>query len=196
MSSVNKWLGIGNLTRDPVTRHTKDGKPPPGDRDMITQRRLKELLHYDPTTGIFVRRMHVSSNARIGDVAGRRRKHIYLQISIDGVLYLSHRLAWLYMTGDWPKDQIDHINGIRDDNRWTNLRNATGLENQQNRAACSNNTSGFAGVSWHKCSKKWRACISVAGRQKHLGLFTDCESAFAAYLSAKAEHHPFQPTLR
>lgn len=163
---------------------------------MITQSRLKELLSYDPETGVFTRIVRTSSNARIGDIAGCLTPYGYRQISIDGKDYLSHRLAWLYMTGAWPTDQMDHINGVRDDNRFVNLHEATDAENQQNRALPSNNTSGFLGVSWHKPTNKWRADIMIAGHQKFLGYFTTPEAAHEAYLAAKAIHHPFQPTPR
>jgi len=84
---------------------------------MITQARLKELLNYDPETGIFTRLTYGKGNFYIGSVAGGRTKNRYIAINLDKKIYLAHRLAHLYMTGEWPKDQIDHINNIRDDNR-------------------------------------------------------------------------------
>ncbi|MCK9994454.1 MAG: hypothetical protein Dbin4_02974, partial [Alphaproteobacteria bacterium] len=98
----------------------------------LTQSRLKELLHYDPDTGVFTRRVQTSSNARVGDVAGCLHPEGYRHIQIDGKRYAAHRLAWLYMTGEWPTNQLDHLNGVRDDNRWGNLREATHGQNQQN----------------------------------------------------------------
>ncbi len=162
---------------------------------MLTQSRLKELLRYDPDTGVFtwaVRRHGV----RIGDVAGGVDFYGYLCIKIDGRLYKAHRLAWLYVYGKWPADQMDHINGVCDDNRLRNLREATHAQNEQNRALNANNVSGYPGVSWHKRDRKWQSQIGFEGRGKHLGYFDDPESAYAAYLSAKAKLHTFHPTVR
>lgn len=163
----------------------------------LTQSRLQELLHYNRETGDFTWLPTRSRTAKAGAVAGTlSTKAGYRYIRVGGKAYLAHRLAFFYMTGAWPVHQMDHYNGIRDDNRWGNLREATNAENQQNQAMHSNNTSGFMGVSWHRQTEKWRAQIKVAGRRKSLGLFTTPESAHAAYLTAKAEHHPFQPHLR
>lgn len=162
---------------------------------MITQSRLKELLHYDPDTGVFtwlVSRQRI----RCGDVAGCIRSDGYRKIGVVGKPYQAHRLAWLYMTGSWPKDGTDHRNGVKDDNRWDNLREATQCENNQNMAIPSTNTSGFMGVSWDAQAGKWKAAIGIAGRVKNIGRFTTPEAAHAAYLSAKAETHTFQPTPR
>ena len=161
----------------------------------LTVDHLKKLLHYDPATGIFTRRIQVSSNAKAGDTP-RCRSDGYLRIRIDGKQYKSHRLAWLYMTGAWPKDQVDHINGIRDDNRFGNLREATHTENCQNIAVPAHNTSGFIGVHWHRRRQRWVARIYTARHYKYLGQFINLEDAHAAYLAAKAKYHPFQPTPR
>lgn len=163
---------------------------------MITLSRLKELLHYCQETGLFVRLVSTSSNAKVGDVAGRKHSRGYWHIGIDGKDYLAHRLAWLYMTGAWPTNQIDHINGVRDDNRISNLRGATNAENQQNTALRDDNTSGFMGVSWFRERGKWHARITIAGKDKHLGYFDTPEDAHEAYLTAKAAHHRFQPVMR
>lgn len=163
---------------------------------MIRQERLKELLHYCPETGAFTRLIKTSNRIKIGSVAGYARPGCRLVISVDGKLYHAHRLAWFWMTGEWPKDQINHINGVRDDNRWDNLREATRSQNQQNRKVNSNNKSGYMGVSWQRRAGKWVAHIKIAGCNRYLGLFTTPEDAHAAYLAAKAEHHQFQPTVR
>lgn len=151
----------------------------------LTQDRLKELLHYDPETGVFTRRI-ARSGARggIGAVAGSTHYDGYKRISIDGKLYQSHRLAWLYTHGTWPADMVDHINGVAGDNRLTNLREATQIQNMANVGKPSNNTSGYKGVSWHKRDKKWRAQINHQDKQKHLGHFTTPEEAHAAYCAA------------
>lgn len=162
----------------------------------LTQSRLQSLLHYDPCTGVFTWLVQKSSRRKVGDEAGGICGNGYRQIGLDGKLYLTHRLAWLWMIGEWPKDQIDHINGVRDDNRWSNLREATNAENCQNLKINSNNKSGYMGVSWHAKKGKWKAQISSTGCNKYLGQFTSPEDAHAAYLAAKAIVHPFQPAPR
>lgn len=160
---------------------------------MLTQSRLEELFHYDRETGIFTRRVRTGSMAGIGTEAGCKNNLGYIVIGINKKLYKAHRLAWLYMTGEWPKDHIDHINGATGDNRFANLREASHAENMQNMAKNKNNTSGFMGVSWCKNRKKWRALISVAGRDVDIGRFATPEDAYAAYLAAKAKYHTFNP---
>lgn len=163
---------------------------------MLTQSRLKELLNYDPDTGVFAWLVKPSKRVNVGAIAGCLSIYGYRQIQIGGEQYFAHRLAWLYMTGDWPKHQLDHRNGLRDDNRWDNLREATNAENGQNLAIFSNNTSGFMGVSWDHKRQKWQASLMTNGHHKHLGRFDTPEAASAAYLAAKAEHHTFQPIPR
>ena len=99
---------------------------------MLTQERLKQLLNYDPETGIFTRIISVSSNALKGDIAGWINGHGYRQLSIDYKKYDCHRLAFLYMLGKLPNEEVDHINHIRSDNRWINLREVTRHENKKN----------------------------------------------------------------
>ena len=158
---------------------------------MLTQARLKEFLHYSPDTGVFT---HIKPRGgiRVGDMAGRKC-HGYLQISIDGKRYLAHRLAWLYIHGEFPPNCIDHVNRDRADNRIVNLRLATRGENQQNQSMHSNNTSGYQGVCWHKKTGKWMARIKLNGKESYLGLFADIADAVAARCTAKANFHKFQP---
>ena len=163
---------------------------------LLTQSRLKELVAYDPETGIFTRLVRTANSTRVGDIAGGVMAIGYRIIKIDGRPYRAHRLAWLYMTGDWPVDGMDHINGARDDNRISNLREATQTQNGQNQAIHCNNKCGFMGVDWHRASGKWRSQIGFEGRLKHLGLFDSPDDAHAAYVAAKAEMHTFQPTMR
>lgn len=162
---------------------------------MLTQARLKELLRYDPDTGIFRWKVRTSNRVKVGDAAGWPNKG-YVLIKVDGEVYMAHRSAWLYQTGQWPAEQTDHRNGIGDDNRWGNLREATCGQNQQNRSKHSNNTSGLIGVYWVKNAQRWRAQICVDGRQRYLGYFHNKESAHEAYLVAKAKLHTFNPTVR
>lgn len=153
-------------------------------KDDLTQADLKALLHYDPDTGVF-------SN-RSGRAVGSPNGHRYTRIYVAGKMRYAHRLAWLYMTGCWPREAIDHIDGDGHNNSWSNLRAASQAQNQQNRrSAASHSRSGLLGVSWSKAAKKWQAAIRVNGRQTHLGLFDDPAFASAAYVAAKRELHPF-----
>ena len=163
---------------------------------MLTQARLKELLRYDQETGIFTRLVRTASWVKVGDTAGCQHNCGYLKIGVSGKEYLAHRLAWLYMTGRWPSEEIDHRNGMREDNRWLNLREATTSENAQNLAVRSNNKSGLTGVIWYARYKKWQAQIQSRGQQTYLGRFEDKHAAYAAYLAAKAQLHTFNPTVR
>lgn len=162
----------------------------------LTQKRLKELLHYDPETGVFRWRISPNRRIRAGTVTGGIGSQQYLRIGIDGRVYLSHRLAWLYMKGCWPIDQLDHINGIKTDNRQMNLRGATSKENGENRGPNKNNSSGYHGVAWHKRAKNWQVRISVGGERISVGHFNTTDEAYVAYLEAKAKFHKFQPTMR
>lgn len=153
----------------------------------LTHARLTYLFRYDASTGIFTRLISVSPKARVGEPAGNKNTIGYLRIRIDGDLYSVHRLAWFYMTREWPKNQIDHINGIRDDNRFANLREATHCENQRNSRIPKTNTSGYKGVCFHKAAGKWAASIRLDGKQKHIGLFDTPEEASAAYIDKARE---------
>ena len=158
----------------------------------ITQHQLREILSYDPESGAFVW-LVTRGKARKDAAAGFTRRDRYIEIGIDGALYFAHRLAWFYVHGRWPIQQIDHINGIRGDNRIANLREASNAQNLQNlRKASSNSKSGFLGVSLRKSRGKWRAEIVIEGRKKHLGYFDSSEEAYAAYLAAKVKFHPYQ----
>jgi hypothetical protein len=163
---------------------------------MLTQERLKELLHYDAETGVFTRIATAGGRGKIGDIAGTITNKGYLHITIDSKLHLGHRLSFLYMTGAFPKDFTDHIDGDKLNNRWTNLRECTHAENHQNRVSNKGSSSKYPGVSWHKRDQKWQARITINGKEKHLGYFDTEEAAHAAYCKAKAEHHTFNPTPR
>lgn len=163
-------------------------------REELSQSRLKELLHYNPKTGVFTRRIATSRRVKSGDIAGSKNGDGYILIMVDSKRHLAHRLAWLYMHGVWPTDQIDHINGDRADNRRCNLREATRAENAQNTIARPNNKVGYLGVT--KDRSKYKAQIGVDGAIINLGLFATPEQAHQAYLSAKAKFHNFQPIPR
>jgi hypothetical protein len=157
----------------------------------LTAQRLREVLSYNPDTGEF--RWLSSGKGRKSSLeAGAVAPDSgYVFICIDWQRHRAHRLAWLYVYGEWPKDQIDHINGVRADNRIANLRDVTNDINGQNRrAALSNNRSGYLGVSWKKSASRWIATISDGGKHKHLGSFATAEEAHTAYLAAKRVIHP------
>lgn len=153
--------------------------------------KLKQILRYDPQTGEFVWLVSTRNGVSAGDVAGYRMKLGYKQIKINGENYRAHRLAWLYMTGNWPSKFIDHIDGNPFNNKFENLREASTEINRQNqRKAASNNvSSGLLGVSWHKKTNKWRASVQTKGKRLHLGYF-DCKlEAHEKYLETKRLMH-------
>lgn len=155
---------------------------------MITQERLKELFYYNPQFGIFVRKVSTSTNAKVGDIAGHLNVNGYIRMSVDCKAYQAHRLVFLYMNGEFPEHQVDHIKGVRADNRWSQLTAATDTENQKNAKKRIDNTSGITGIYWHKSRKKWMPRISIDGKQRHLGRFTDFFEACCIRKSAELKH--------
>lgn len=151
------------------------------------QERLKELLSYDPLTGVFLWKVD-RSNIKRGTLAGRYDKAGYIRIGIDGREYRAHRLAWLYMTGEWPEIFLDHRDMDKNNNAWSNLRLATKSQNAANIGPLKSNTSGIKGVSFHsggaKGGKPWQANITKNGKAMGLGIFATKEEARAAYAAA------------
>ena len=159
---------------------------------LPTQAEICAMLDYNPDTGVFIWKVSRSS-VKAGSVAGTIDGDGYRMIGFVRRRLGSHRIAWVISTGAWPIDQVDHINGIRDDNRIVNLREATDHQNQQNRRRAQRNSkSGFLGVCFHKDVGKWQAQIKIDGKNKYLGLYATPELAHSAYLVAKAVFHPFQ----
>ena len=168
----------------------------------LTQDELKNLLDYDHDTGIFTWKRRKDKpgiggktwNTKFcGKKAGWIASNGYRQIQIGGkISYLSHRLAWLFCHGEWPKNEIDHINGIRDDNRICNLRQANRSENQQNiKCAYFRNKTGLLGVHWCTHKKKYIAKIMDNGKAIHIGSFDSAELAHNAYLLVKRQIHAY-----
>lgn len=160
----------------------------------LTQEIVRELLHYDPETGLlywkerdrkwFKRELDFKSwNSRYKgkSVDGIVKHSGYMKVYIFNKAYFSHRIIWLLFYGDFPKDQLDHINGIKHDNRIENLREVTNLENCKNQKLQKNNKSGYKGVSWCKREKRWVANIRLNGILTFLGYFDTPELAFRKY---------------
>jgi hypothetical protein len=167
---------------------------------MLDAEAVRQLLEYDPTTGEFTwikregdtRGVHIWNTRFAGKMAGRISSYGYREIAISSRLYKAHRLAWIYMTGEWPTDQIDHIDGDRLNNRLVNLRPATREQNAHNCRRHRDNKTGFKGVAFYKPTGKFHAVIASYGKKFSLGYFPTPEDAHAAYcIAAKRLHGEF-----
>jgi hypothetical protein len=154
---------------------------------------LIKTLDYDGATGVFIWKHVEGGNPSrntiwAGKVAGSVTRRGYAVITLDGDTYLAHQLAWFYSHGAWPVREIDHINGVRNDNRLSNLRDISKADNLQNqRSAHKQNKSGLLGV--YKFEGRWRSCIKSKGKTRHLGVFESAQAAHEAYVLAKREAH-------
>lgn len=149
---------------------------------------LRRVLLYDPLTGIFERAVRTSNRVKVGDRAGSLGHKGYLRIQFGGRQHYAHRLAWLYMTGQWPDGQIDHVNRIKTDNRWSNLRVVDNKTNHENRCdPLLNNSVGSLGVC--RNGKGFGAGIQTNGKRVWLGTFPTREEAQKAYFDAKRRLH-------
>lgn len=156
---------------------------------MLTQERLKELLHYDPDTGVFTWKAS-RGRVRAGSVAGSPDGgRGYIMIRIDGKKHLAHRLAFLYVNDAFPPAGVDHIDHCSTNNRLANLRLATQAENCKNSRININNTSGYKGVTWDKSKGKWMAQARLNITKYYLGRYPTAEEASAAYEAFAKEHH-------
>lgn len=133
--------------------------------DALTQEKLKELMHYDPETGIFTRRKTTAMRQKVGEIVGVECKNGYLKCGISNEEYTLHRLAWLYMYGEFP-EIVDHINHNKKDNRIANLRDVDRFGNMKNMSKSKANTSGTTGVCYCKERKMWKAQIYCNGVTK------------------------------
>jgi len=145
---------------------------------------VRSLLTYEMQTGVFNWRRAPTNQVQAGAKAGWIEARGYRRICIGGKSYQAHRLAWLYVTGSWPEDQIDHINLNRSDNRWSNLRAATNSQNQANVGPSRRSSSGIKGVYWHRRIGKWHASIMFNRRLICLGYRNTKEEAAALYAAA------------
>ena len=151
----------------------------------ITVDMLRDRVRYDPQTGEF---FSTASGLKVGFVNDERSGYIFVSIGKTQKVR-AHRAAFALMTGEWPKVDVDHINGDRIDNRWANLRECSSAENSRNRRLNRDNKSGYTGVHWHSSVKRWVAKICVAGRFIHLGVFSTAEEAAIAYAKGAIKHH-------
>ena len=144
---------------------------------------LMDIFSYDPETGVFRRKVA----PRLGKVIDDKSANGYIRIRHKDKAYGAHRVAWLFMTGNWPEQDVDHVNLDRADNRWTNLRAASRSENLGNIGARSDNKSGLKGAYYSKRLRKWQSFIQIQGKHDYLGLFATAEEAHAAYVKAASE---------
>lgn len=153
----------------------------------LTAEELRGALDYEPDTGIFRWRTPKARRLKVGAVAGSLTAKGYRYIEIRGRAYRSSRLAWLYVTGEWPTMQIDHINCVRDDDRFENLREASAHQNRANQTMRSDNRSGLKGIynKTYGGSPRWYAEIG----KRYLGAFDTAEEAHAAYCKAATERY-------
>lgn len=150
---------------------------------------LREVITYDPELGVF-RWRHSRGRMTSGSIAGNINHDGYRVIGVNRYIYMASHLAWLYMTGKWPENEIDHVNGEPGDNRWSNLREATSTENNRNRNGHRDSKSGVKGVDWH-CGK-WRAAICTNRKWQQIGRYDTLEEASMAYReAAKSQHGSF-----
>jgi len=162
----------------PIPESRLTGKP-------FTLKRLKELLEYDPVAGIFRWR----TGRYTGQIAGNRGRNGRIQIKIEERLVSAHRLAWWFVTGEWPCHEIDHRDGDAGNNAWLNFRKVDRSQNMRNTRLARDNSSGHKGVSLRKDSGKWRARIGLYGKKITIGVFASKEEAIAAYMAAARELH-------
>ena len=151
--------------------------------------RLRELLDYNPDTGVFRWKLATAHRTKVGEVAGTKTPDGYIRIQIDRKIYRAHRLAWFYVHGVWPNNFIDHIDRNRANNWLSNLRDVTASQNMRNCGLRRTNTSGHKGVSYWAHRKLWAAQIRLNNKNKLLGMFDTPDAAAEAYKNAAAAHN-------
>lgn len=156
----------------------------------LTAERARELFHYDPETGVFTRRITTGNRGKAGSVVGSLSEQVgYLTVKIAGKSVYLHRLAVFYTTGKWPSHEVDHIDGNRVNNKWTNLRDVTTRVNRQNRRAARSDKKQGVLIGTKKHRRKWQARITANGSSHSLGYFDTEDEAHAAYVVAKRRLH-------
>lgn len=147
---------------------------------MLTAEIARETWSYNPETGVLRWKISVGwkkKGSRAGHVVLKEDGYKFREVHFNYKRYREHRVIWLIVTGEWPKDQIDHEDHDATNNKWSNLKEATNLTNGRNQKFASNNTSGVTGVCWHKAARKFSAAITVNGKTKYLGLFESIDEA-------------------
>jgi hypothetical protein len=155
----------------------------------LTAERLRALFHYNSENGHFTRRQRTATRTKLNERAGSTTPRGYRMLKIDRRSYQEHRLAWLYVYGQWPQGELDHADNDRSNNAIANIRPASRKENCFNQGKRQHNTSGYKGVSWHAGIRKWRARIAVESGRRHLGFFASVEDAARAYELAALKFH-------
>lgn len=156
--------------------------------NKITQAQVKDLISYSPLTGLFKWvgcKKHNRNGFPAGSIKVSKSGNRYLMLYLNGFRYRAHRIAFLYMTGSFPCDEVDHINGDGMDNRWRNLREVTTTENSRNQKLRCTNKSGVSGVCWDKHKRKWAAAIHDNCKRIHLGFFDKKDSAIRVRYAAE-----------
>ena len=156
--------------------------------DKITHDQLRGIISYDPDTGIFLW-IKARGGKRAGSIAGHVNNCGYLIIRINGIGYMAHRLAYLYMTGSFPIERTDHKDLDKTNNRWNNIREATSSENVFNISTPCNNTSGYKGVYYDKNHSRWVAQGAINNKQIYIGSSKDIEVAKEIRRTWAKEHH-------
>lgn len=164
-----------------------------GAKEILTAEEARRLLDYNPETGELTWRIRVSPAVLPGAKAGCLHNSGYAILKVKRKMYQAHRVAWLIAFGRWPLEVIDHINGVRNDNRLTNLRECAHFENMQNVPKSQGKSSKYLGVTFHKRHGKWSARVSLQGVRENIGYFETEGEAFAAYCDAKRQAHRFNP---
>lgn len=150
-----------------------------------SQSELRKILDYDPVTGHLIRKVKTSNNTKVGERAGWKTANGYRAISIFGKQHLEHRLIYLWMTGAFPQNNVDHINQIKDDNRWNNLRLATKSQNEGNTPLRKNNKSGHKCVCWDSSRSKWLVVVA----KKFIGRHTNKDEAISVAKKELKKHY-------
>lgn len=154
---------------------------------LLDAKYVRHRLSYDPETGIFRWNTYPKAKRMVGQIAGTIRSSGQVVILLNNQAYLAHRIAWVYVTGENPKDQIDHINRNPSDNRFCNLRECSGSENARNKGMYSNNTSGVKGVT--KFRGRWAAKVGIDGKKVFLGYYESLQAASIAVKLGRASLH-------
>jgi len=151
----------------------------------ISQKRLKKVLKYNKITGLFTWKYQTNPSIKIGSVAGSKMTQGYITIRIDTIAHLAHRLAFLYVDGYLPENEVDHIDRVKDNNAWSNLREVSKSCNMRNKPLHKNNKSGVNGVNMYKKYGKWEAQIGKDGKIIRLCRYYDLADAVRARWEAE-----------